>query len=374
MERAGKHAGPIDLTKTQFTKAILHPMIVGDPVEEPGQISREENPMSFTMSRRQFAAMLATVTLVGHAVPAIAQDTWQPEGPVKVLMHTKPGGTADIFIRTLATTLEPAIGQPLIVENFAGAGGANQMNQIRRADPDGLTLGINTVSHFTGMLTNLKGVFGPDDFSWIAAAQIDPILMFSASDSDIKTVEDLVALAKERGDGVVNIGGFGPVGSMQHIGISMFEKSAGIKLNWVAFEATPDILTALLGGHVDVGVSNLGPTLPFFESDRLEALAILGPDRLESLPDVPTVNEAGYPVNTEWVQVRGLFGPADMDPALQKQIADAFQLAMQAESYQDYAAKSGVETPDMGPEEYTAFVGQLMTIAEENLREQNLLN
>ncbi|TJZ90917.1 tripartite tricarboxylate transporter substrate binding protein [Paracoccus gahaiensis] len=329
--------------------------------------------MTFTISRRSLGlALAATVALTG--IPAMAQDTWQPEGPVRILMHTKPGGTADIFIRTLAATLEPAIGQPLVVENLPGAGGANQMNQIRRAEPDGLTLGINTVSHFTGMLTNLKGVFAPDNFSWIAAAQIDPILLFSSTESDIDTIEDLVALAKERGDGVVNIGGFGPVGSMQHIGISMFEKSAGIKLNWVAFEATPDILTALLGGHVDVGVSNLGPTLPFFESDRLEALAILGPDRLESLPDTPTVNEAGYPVNTDWVQVRGLFGPADMDPALQTQIADAFQLAMQAESYQDYAAKSGVETPDMGPEDYSAFVQQLMTVAEENLREQNLLN
>lgn len=328
--------------------------------------------MSFTMSRRLFAVSLAAC--VGFGGPAMAQETWQPDGPVRILMHTKPGGTADIFIRTLAATLEPAIGQPLVVENLPGGGGANQMNQIRRADPDGLTLGINTVSHFTGMLTNLKGVFETDDFSWIAAAQIDPILMFSSADSDIQSVEDLVALAKERGDGVVNMGGFGPVGSMQHIGISMFEKSAGIKLNWVAFEATPDILTALLGGHVDVGVSNLGPTLPFFESDRLTPLAVLGPDRLESLPEVPTVNEAGFPVNTDWVQVRGLFGPAGMDPALQEQIADAFQLAMAAESYREYAAKSGVETPDMGPAEYSAFVQQLMTVAEENLREQNLLN
>lgn len=343
------------------------------PAEEPDSFKGGKNLMSFTMSRRLVAATLA-VACVGLSTPVMAQDTWQPDGPVRVLMHTKPGGTADIFIRTLAASLEPAIGQPLVVENLPGGGGANQMNQVRRAAPDGRTLGINTVSHFTGMLTNLKGVFAPEDFSWIAAAQIDPILMFSSSDSDINTVEDLVALAKERGDGVVNMGGFGPVGSMQHIGISMFEKSAGIKLNWVAFEATPDILTALMGGHVDVGVSNLGPTLPFFESDRLTPLAVLGPDRLDSLPEIPTVNEAGFPVNTDWVQVRGIFGPANMDPALQEQIADAFQLAMQAEAYQEYAAKSGAETPDMGPEDYTAFVQQLMAVAEENLREQNLLN
>lgn len=330
--------------------------------------------MSTIMSRRQFAATLAALAVASRVAPAMAQTGWQPRGPVNIYMHTKPGGTADIFIRTLAASLEPMIGQPLVVQNFPGGGGAAQMTQVRRAQPDGLSLGINTLSHFTGMLTNLKGVFAPEDFSWIAAAQVDPILMFSRADDEaLKTVDDLVRVAKERGDGVINMGGFGPVGSMQNIGISMFEKSAGIKMNWVAFEATPDILTALLGGHVDVGVSNLGSTLPFFESDRLTPIAILGPKRLDGVPDTPTVNEAGYPVNTEWLQVRGIFGPAGMDAALQQQIADAFHLAMQSDEYQEYARKAGVEDSDMGPEAYSEFVKQIMVVAEENLRAQNLI-
>ena len=185
--------------------------------------------MTFTITRCLLGVALAATVAIGP-LPILAQDSWQPDGPVRVLMHTKPGGTADIFIRMLAASLEPAIRQPLVIENLPGGGGANQMNQVRQAEPDGRTLAINTVSHFTWMLTNLNGIFTPEDFSWIAAAQVDPILMFSATGSDVKTVDDLVALAKERGDGVVNIGGFGPVGSMQHIGISMFEKSAGIRV------------------------------------------------------------------------------------------------------------------------------------------------
>lgn len=329
--------------------------------------------MAVTLSRRSFGITCAALALAASLTPAFAQTTWQPDGPVNILMHTKPGGTADIFVRTLAETLEPMIGQPLVVQNLPGAGGANQMAQVRKAAPNGLTLGINTLSHFTGMLTNLNGVFAPEDFSWIAAAQVDPILMFARTGDDIKTIEDLVRIAKERGDNELNIGGFGPLGSMQSIGIAMFEKSAGIKLNWVAFEATPDIMTALLGGHVDIGVSNLGPTLPFFESDRLTPLAILGPHELSSLPGIPTVNEAGFPVNTDWVQVRGIFGPAGMDPALQQQIADAFHEAMKSESYQAYAKKTGVEDSDMGPEAYAAFAQDIMGVAEENLRAQNLI-
>lgn len=313
------------------------------------------------------AFTLAGVALLA-AAPVSAQTAWKPEGPVNVVMHTKPGGTADIFIRTLAEALEPAIGQPLVVVNAPGGAGAAQMATVRKADPDGLTLGVNTVSHFTGMLTNLKGVFAIDDFSWIAAAQIDPILIFSRTGTDINSIDDLVRLAKERGDGVINIGGFGPIGSMQQIGISMFEESAGVKLNWVGFEATPDIVTALLGGHVDAGVGNLGATMAFFESDRLVPLAVLGPHRLDNIPDVPTITEAGFPVNPEWQQVRGIFGPKDMDPVLQQQIADAFHEAMKSESYQAYAKSSGVVDSDMGPEAYTQYVKNLSDVALVNLK------
>lgn len=331
--------------------------------------------MTLSITRRAFALLVAALSFLG-AAPIHAQDAgtaWKPTGPVNILMHTKPGGTADIFIRTLAAELEPMIGQPLVVQNLPGGSGANQMTQVRKAAPDGQTLAINTLSHFTGMLTNLKGVFAPEDFSWIAGAQVDPILMFAREGDPINSIDALVAQAKERGDGVINIGGFGPVGSMQNIGINMFEKSAGIRLNWVPFEATPDIMTALLGGHVDIGVSNLGPTLPFFESGRLTPLAILGPERLESLPDIPTVNEAGYPVNTDWVQVRGIFGPEGMDPELQQQIADAFHAAMKSDSYQEYAKRTGVEDSEMGPEAYSAFVTEIMTVAEDNLRAQNVI-
>lgn len=322
--------------------------------------------------------ILRALVLAGSAAlaaPAVwAETAWKPEGPVNVVMHTKPGGTADIFIRTLAEALEPAIGQPLVIINAPGGAGAAQMATVRKADPDGLTLGVNTVSHFTGMLTNLKGVFAIDDFSWIAAAQIDPILIFSRTGTDLDSVDDLVAMAKEKGDGVINIGGFGPIGSMQQIGISMFEESAGVKLNWVGFEATPDIITALLGGHVDIGVSNLGSMLPFFESGRLVPLAVLGEHRLDNIPDVPTITEAGFPVNPEWQQVRGIFGPKDMDPVLQQQIADAFHEAMKSEAYQTYARSAGVVDSDMGPEAYTQYVKNLSDLALVNLKRIGLVN
>ena len=308
----------------------------------------------------------AAAIAVGLAGPAAAEGAWKPKGPVSFVLHTKPGGGVDVFTRVLAKELEPLIGQTIVVVNTPGGGGAAQMAKVRAAAPDGLTLGVNTVTHFTGMLTNLKGTFSTDDFSWIALAQEDPIMFFAATGSPLNNVKDLVALAKKNG-GQVNIGGFGPVGSMQNIGMTMLEEAAGVKFNWVAFESTPDIIASVLGGHVDVGVSNLGPMLEFFKAGRLKGLGVLGERRLKTLPDMQTFAEQGYDVDTSWIQVRGVFGPKGMAPELQQQIADAIHKAMATDSYQQYARTAGVEDSDYGPEQYTKFVHSLMAVAEKQL-------
>ncbi|SEO02486.1 tripartite tricarboxylate transporter substrate binding protein [Pseudomonas sp. NFACC39-1] len=312
------------------------------------------------------ATTLAAVTMFCGVDVARAESNW-PSGPVNMVMHTAAGGSADVFIRTLAKTLEPEIGQKVIVINAPGGGGAAQMTRVLSAKPDGLTLGVNTLSHFTSMLTNLKGTYAIDDFSWIASTQEDAILLFVKSGSDMKNLNDLVALAKAN-NGQVNVGGFGPAGSMQSIGITMLEKAAGVKFNWIAFNSTPDIVAALLGGHIDVGVSNLGAVSSFFDASRLVGLGVLGEERLTGLPDVPTFGEQGYQVDTSWLQVRGVFGPADIPKQTQQKIADAIHKAMRSEEYQNYARNAGVVDSWMGPKEYTDFVKRVTDIAQTQLK------
>lgn len=203
--------------------------------------------------------------------------------------------------------------------------------------------------------------------------QVDPILVFAENDPALTGMADMVELARSK-DGQVNIGGFGPVGSMQHLGMTMLEQEAGVTFNWVAFESTLDIIAAVLGGHVDVGVANLGPVIEYFEAGRLKGLGVLGDKRLPSVPDMQTVGEQGFNVDTSWLQVRGVFGPKGMDPALQKQIADTIFTEMEAETYQAYARSAGVEDGSHGPVEYTAFVKRIMTIAETQLKAANLLS
>jgi tripartite-type tricarboxylate transporter receptor subunit TctC len=321
---------------------------------------------------KTLAPLMAAATLaVTATAPTFADDTW-PSGPLKVFMHTKPGGTSDIFIRTLAKSLKPTIGQDVIVINAPGGGGANQMSRIRPAKPDGLTLGVNTLTHFTGMQTNLKGTFAPEDFSWIASVEEDPILFFVRKDSPYKNFGDVIRAAKNNPKSI-NIGGFGPVGSMQHIGMSMLENATGTSFNWIGFPSTPDILTALLGGHVDIGVSNLGPTAEYFETGRIRGLGVLSDKRLAGKPDLPTFSEQGVDVGSSWIQVRGVFGPAGMPMELQQKVADAFHQAMRAESYQKYARSTGVTDSWMGPKEYSEFVTNISDVATKQLKAAGVL-
>ncbi|ARU88907.1 tripartite tricarboxylate transporter substrate binding protein [Pseudomonas sp. M30-35] len=314
------------------------------------------------------AVALSTLLSVSMLGTAHADDEW-PKGPVNVIMHTKAGGTADIFIRTLAKNLEPIIGEKLVIINAPGGGGASQMARVRAAKPDGQTIAVNTMTHFTSMLTNLNGVFALDDFSWIASAQEDEIILFVRKDSKLQNLDDLVAKARE---GTVNVGGFGPVGSMQQIAVSMLESNAEVKVNWVGFESTPDITAALLGGHIDVAVSNLGALEAFFKADRIKGLGVMGTKRLSALPDLATFDEQGYKVDTSWVQVRGFFGPGNMPLKTQQKIADAIHQAMKSDEYQTYARAAGVTDSWLGPVEYTKLVHQATETADKQLKAAGL--
>lgn len=309
---------------------------------------------------------IAATSFISVSTLATADNGEWPQDDVRVIMHTKAGGSSDVFMRTLAESLEPQIGQSITVINSPGGGGASQMTRVRSAEPDGLTLGINTLSHFTSMLTNLEGTFSIDDFEWIATAQSDSLLIWTRTDSPINDLNALIDEAKQR-DEKVTVGGFGPQGSTQHIGLSMLENAAGVEFEWVPFNSTPDIVSATLGGHVDVGMSSLGGAQAYFEAGRLKGLGVHGEERLDSLPDVATYEEQGYNVDPNWKQVRGVFGPAGIPMETQQQIADAFHEAMRTEDYQAYARSAGVTDFWIGPEEFTEFAYQISETAQKEL-------
>lgn len=312
-------------------------------------------------------SLLAMSLLAAGLAPAVAQaDDW-PTRPVELVVLTGPGGASDIFARNLARAVEPALGQPVIVVNRPGGGGATQMAALRSAAPDGYTLGVNTLSHFTSMQSNLKGVFAVEDFDWITMVQQDSFLLFVNADSPIQTMEDVTRLAQERG-GSIDIGGFGPIGSPQNIATRIIMEAAGAEENWVSFSATSDTVAAVLGDHVEVGSGNPGPLIDFVESGRVRVLGVLADQRSAALPDVPTFAEQGLEADTEWQQIRGIFGPAGIPDEVQATIAAAFETAIADEEFKAFEAVSGADSRFMGPEDYTAYIGMLDEMAVKGLQ------
>lgn len=305
-----------------------------------------------------FAAVAAIG--MGFGQRADAQDF--PTRPITIVAHTGPGSSTDVFARELARNAEPILGQPIVIENHAGGGGAAQMAYLRSASPDGYTVGINTLSHLTAMESNLRGVFKWEDFSWIALAQLDPYVVVVRADSPYQTLDELVEAAK--GGAELNVGGFGTPGSAHHIAFALFAEAAGIDFNWIPFDGGPQAMTALLGGHVDVVNTNPAPMLQFAESGRVRPLALSSAEPLPSMPDLKTYSQLGYDVDSEWQQIRGVFGPPDMPAEISQVLADAFLEAMHTPEFEKYMTTTGQVAGDMGPEDYTGYIDAQSQLAE----------
>jgi putative tricarboxylic transport membrane protein len=303
--------------------------------------------------------------------PFAAAETKWPAKPIELVVHVGPGGATDIFARMLAKAAEPLLGKPVVVVNKTGGTGAVQMSALKSAAPDGYTIGVHTLSHFTAMLTNLKGTFAPKDFSWICLNQFDPHVIMVRQDSPYKTLKDLVDAAKQKG-GEITVGGYGSPGSVSHIGMQMFATAAGLKMSWVAYNSTPDAMSALLGSHVEASIANPGPVLQFAEAGRIRVLGVLGNERIQGFPEAPTLQEAGYNVDGNWQNLRGLYGPAGIPEEIQKKIADAFSKAMETPEFAAYEKDAGLIRKAMGPAEYREFTKTLTGLAESGLKAAGL--
>lgn len=310
----------------------------------------------------KFFIAACTSALIAVGLPAIAQDF--PTKPIEIIVQNAPGGASDIFARTLARSAEDVFGQPVIVVNRAGGGGAAQMAAVRAAAPDGYTIGVNTLSHFTAMLTNLDGVFAPDDFSWIAQVQQDAHVLFVREDSPYQTFSDLVS---GQADASIVVGGYGAVGSIANIATRLVTDTADLTVDWVGYDSSTEAITGLLGGHVQMAVANPGPVLDFARAGRVRILGVLSEERSSAFPDVPTFLEQGIDANPGWQQIRGIYGPAGIPENISQILADGLIEAMQSEEFQRYQDETAIEGLAVGPAEYAARVEALMQDAREGL-------
>jgi len=327
----------------------------------------------FPAIRATFLGACAAVVL---SAPAQAQTETVPlDKPLTLVAHTAAGSATDLAVRELGKALQPVIKQPVLIVNRPGGSGAVQMTSLRDGTPDGYTLGLNTSSHLTVFHTAAKGRLKREDFAWLAGLQSDPFILYVRKDSPLKSLKDLVKLAKEKEKAGqrLNVGGSLPQGAAHNISFNIFAREAGIKFNWVAFSGNGEIAPAVLGGHVDVGQTNPGALLSLAKSGRVRVLGVMNATRIPSYPDVPTYAEAGYPVDTTWTQLRGIFGSRDIPKDMQDKLTKAILLAAQSDSWKAYMERSSLLPLNMAQEEYTALLAKQEEIGVQWMQELGLL-
>ncbi|MCU0941327.1 MAG: tripartite tricarboxylate transporter substrate binding protein [Hydrogenophaga sp.] len=239
---------------------------------------------------RRHLLLASMVALGAAALPAGAQ-TFPTKG-LRIVVPFAAGGVGDLTARIVAEGLSTRLAQPVVIENRPGAGGVVAAETVARAEPDGHTLFL--MSNGTAVTAGLFKSLPFDtvkDFAPISTLGYFDIAVVAHPEAPFKTFAELLAYAKAN-PGKLNIGSIN-IGSTQNLAAELFKSSAGIDGQIVPFNGTPNLIGALRGKQVDVGVEILGPVLTQIRGGALKALAVTGEKRSTVLPDVPTAKEAG---------------------------------------------------------------------------------
>jgi tripartite-type tricarboxylate transporter receptor subunit TctC len=235
-----------------------------------------------------------TALLILAAAPANAQQ--YPSRPVTIVVPFAAGGGSDLLARLVAQKLEEKLGKPFIIENRPGAGTSLAAMQTVRAAPDGYTLMQATSSTMAINVSMQKKMpYEPlKDLVPVALLSSSPFFLVVRSDSPVKTVADLIALAKAKPNGL-NYGSGGP-GSMHHLSTELLQSLAGIEMTHVPYKATPPAMNDLLGGQIQVLFGDTTSVLPMIQQGTVRGIAVTTAKRSPAAPDIPTVAETvpGY--------------------------------------------------------------------------------
>jgi tripartite-type tricarboxylate transporter receptor subunit TctC len=301
------------------------------------------------------AAVLALATLLAATqLPAAHAADW-PARPIRLVVPGGVGGVIDIRARWLAEKLAPLLGQTIVVENRPGAGGNVGMEQVARAAADGHTLVVIHQGTMT-MNPHLYALTGYDplaDFAPIARVGISPLMLAVHPGVPASSVAELIALAKAR-PGRLDFGSPGN-GTPPHLAGELFRRVAAIDVVHVPFNGGGQETQALVAGQIAYTIEGLSLQAPLVKAGRLRALAVTGPRRVASWPDVPTLAEAGLP-GGEFLGWIGIAAPAATPRTIVDRLARDIAAVLALPESREWLAAIGAEAGTIEPDEFAAAI------------------
>ena len=304
------------------------------------------------MKRRQLLQSAVSAALVPSLVQA--QDKY-PSKPITWVCPYAAGGNADSRSRQVAKAMSAILGQPIIIDNKAGAGGNIGTEVIARAKPDGYTIGMGNFAPLAVNHALFKKLnFDPaNDVVPIGLIEKGPLILMVRNDSPYKSVKDIVAAAKAN-PGKLSYAS-GGIGGSHHLSGALLENAAGIDLIHAPYKSGAAGATDLMGGQVQMMFEQMYSAMPAIKGGRLRALAITSKTRSPLLPDLPTMAEQGFPA-IEVLNWQGLIAPKGISPELIRTLNAALNKALQDPEVKDKILSQGNEMGGGTPEVFAALI------------------
>ncbi len=301
------------------------------------------------------AQVLVCAALAVAASVAVAADDRYPNRPVRMLLPFPPGGPSDLVVRQFGQKLGEALGQQVVPDNRAGAAGIVACEMAARALPDGQTLLLGAIGNLS-INPHLYAKLSYDpvrDFAPVSQLTATPYVLVVASGVPVRSMKDLIALAKAK-PGQLNYAS-GGVGTGNHLSAELFRFSAGLDLVHVPYKGASAAVGDVIGGQIQMMFINLLPALPHVKAGKLRALGITSAARSAAAPDIPTVAEGGLP-GFETSSWHGVLVPAKTPGAIiQRLHAELAAIARQPETRELMAAQ-GTDVVGGTPAEFARFI------------------
>jgi tripartite-type tricarboxylate transporter receptor subunit TctC len=304
---------------------------------------------------RHFIAGTALIAaLLASAIPGANAQPY-PTKPVRMIVPFPPGGATDLLARVVGQKLGEGLGHQVVIDNRPGAGGTIGSRLMVDAQPDGYTILMSSVStHAIGPHLYATPPYDPmKDFTAISEVSVTPTVLMVSTTLPVNTLKEFIALAKAR-PGKLNYGSSG-VGTQFHLSGELLKLLTGIDMVHIPYKGTALVYPDLFSGQVAMMFDTLSVSIPFIKAGRVKALGVTGAKRTPTLPDVPTIAEAGVAgFNADlWL---GIWGPAKLPRDITDQLSSAIAKLLKSPDVRERLAAQGMEPVGSTPAQFADFV------------------